>query len=115
MQITPLFRGTYPFARGRGNRTISFRWTVSRQHASADTAGTFLRGHAATVPINVTLQVADGANADSYSGVMAEVFGVGRTGRETVFGYAIEGAVLLAQETDSGGAPPPAPPPTDPG
>jgi hypothetical protein len=101
-QITPLFRGTNPFTWGRGNRSISFRWTVSRNHASADAAGTFLRGHAATVPINVTLVVTDGIGTDTYMGVMTEVTAVGRLGRETVFAYAIDGAVLQEQETEMG-------------
>ena len=102
MQVTPLFRGTNPFSWGRGNRSVAFRWVVSRNHASADVAGQFMRWHASAVPINVRLVVQDGNYQDTYSGVMVEVAAVGRTGRETVFGYTIDGAVLLAADTEGG-------------
>ena len=102
MQVTALFRGTNPFSYGRGNRSMSFRWTVSRNHASADAAGQYMRWHARAVPINVELVVVDGVNTDTYVGVMVEVSAVGRTGRETVFGYTIDGAVLQAVETEGG-------------
>ena len=102
MQVTALFRGVNPFSYGRGNRSMSFRWTVSRNHASADAAGQYMRWHARAVPINVELVVVDGVNTDTYVGVMVEVSAVGRTGRETVFGYTIDGAVLQAVETEGG-------------
>ena len=102
MQVTALFRGVNPFSYGRGNRSVAFRWTVSRNHASADVAGQFMRWHASAVPINVRLVVQDGNYQDTYSGVMVVVAAVGWTGRETVFGYTIDGAVLLAVETEGG-------------
>ena len=113
VQITPLFRGTHPFSRGRGNRSIAFRWTVSRNHASGEAAGLFMRWHANTVPINVTLVVRDGNYEDRYSGVMAEVAAAGRMGLETVFSYTIDGAVIQGAAVDGG--PPSVSPPTDPG
>ena len=65
MQVTALFRGVNPFSYGRGNRSMSFRWTVSRNHASADAAGQYMRWHARAVPINVELVVVDGVNTDT--------------------------------------------------
>ena len=114
VQITELFRAANPFAWGRGNRATSFRWTVSRNHASDDIAGAFARRHAAQVPINVVLTVSEGAFTDVYTGVIPEVTVGERLGRETVFGYAIEGAVLQPAETDGGGAPGGAAEATDP-
>jgi len=100
-QLTPLFRGAHPFAWARKNGVTSFSWTVSRNHANGDEAGKFSRRHSGDVPANVTLVVEDGGFADSYTGMILDVTAVDRIGRETVFRYTIDGAVLQAPVADS--------------
>ena len=66
------------------------------------------------MPINVSLAVQDGANMDTYKGVISEVAAVERVGRSTAFKYTIVGAVLQAASTDGGGGGQANPPAMDP-
>jgi hypothetical protein len=94
VQVTPLFRGAAPFVWGRGNRTISFSWVVSRDHGAVATAAAFAWEHAGLVPINVSLALAEGAETTTYVGVISEVTCLELYGQATLFRYAVEGAVL---------------------
>lgn len=93
VQVTPLFRADQPFIRGRGNRVVSFAWVVSRAHANVATAVAFVWGHAALVPNNVSLVIADGSGAGTYTGVITGVVCLENYGLATVFRYSATGVV----------------------
>ncbi len=89
-QIRPLAFAPRVFAKGRGNRSTSFNWTVARSHEDEATAAAFSREHAADVPINASMQI-DGVDAYSRL-VIVDVECIELYGTATTFRYSADGA-----------------------
>lgn len=93
-QVEALYEANAVFAKGRGNRSVSFFWTVARDHADAITAAAFALNHCKDVPIDCTIDVLNGSTTTSFiQAVIEEVTCVDLTGKSTRFRYSVVGAV----------------------
>lgn len=92
VQTEPLPWFSYPFVVGRGNRDVSFSWTVARQHSTKGAASDFCKTHAPLVPVNCSLSILEGSTTTTYSrAIMGRVECVEINGVSTRFRYSVTG------------------------
>lgn len=92
-QVSPISLAGRVFAKGRGNRRVSWSWTVEREHTTATAASQFVFAHPALVPINAGVTVTlPSATVTFTSAVITSVECVKNAGRTTQFRYTIDGA-----------------------